>query len=293
MTPGGHYGVRVLADTRWHGCIFATALLALSGCVEGGATGDASTGDAGDRIGPIMWCPALATCDDGDACTDGDRCEEGLCVGVPRVCETPPGQCYATVGACTDGECLYEPREGACDDGDPCTLDDRCSAGRCGGTPITCQAPPPPTCLADGRRRVFVESGLCAAGECVYSPVDTACPGGGCRDGVCECVPESPTGVVVDTGLVVGASRVEPSMLVQLGAVHVAYHDTARDTLRMAHRSPGGDWSHELVDGAAEAGLGSVLFAEGEDLYVAYERGPSVWWARRRVGSLEWDLPSR
>lgn len=60
----------------------------------------------------------LAQCDGNDACFDAER----LC----------------DVGTCHYGECRYEPKQ--CDDGDACTINDRCepSTGACASEPVAC-----------------------------------------------------------------------------------------------------------------------------------------------------------
>jgi hypothetical protein len=77
-------------------------------------------------------------CSDGDACTVGDQCQNGNCVpGAERNCSDG--------NACTDDSC--DPATGcvhafntvACDDGEPCTVGERCSEGVCqGGAAADC-----------------------------------------------------------------------------------------------------------------------------------------------------------
>ena len=74
---------------------------------------------------------ADAPCDDGDACT-AERCDgRGTCVSSALACDRPPNACYRSAGSCgPQGTCVY-PALGAgspCDDGDPDTADDACSA---------------------------------------------------------------------------------------------------------------------------------------------------------------------
>jgi hypothetical protein len=87
--------------------------------------------------------PVGAACDDGSACTVGDTCgSSGSCQGTPLVCDTPPGQCFASVGTCSNGTCQYAPRPAgsACNDGNSCTSGDYCSgSGSCySGDRICC-----------------------------------------------------------------------------------------------------------------------------------------------------------
>ncbi len=97
--------------------------------------------DGANDEGPV-------SCDDSDPCTRDDVCTDGACVGTPTcACETdadcetpPPGLDAACVsGRCGgDGACVYETRVGACDDGDPCTVDDACDGGRCEAAALDC-----------------------------------------------------------------------------------------------------------------------------------------------------------
>ena len=95
-----------------------------------------------------------AVCDDGDPCTDGDACAGGTCVaGGPTDCSALDTGC--TVGMCDaeEGGCVGVPvSEGSlCDDGDPCTTGESCSAGACiDGSLLDCSH-------LDGQ---------CATGEC-------------------------------------------------------------------------------------------------------------------------------
>lgn len=74
--------------------------------------------------------PAGTACNDGNACTVNDVCNSaGACGGSPKVCNTPPGQCYASVGTCSNGSCSYAAKdEGvSCSDGRGCTRGDTCN----------------------------------------------------------------------------------------------------------------------------------------------------------------------
>jgi hypothetical protein len=80
-----------------------------------------------------------AACDDGNAATTGDMCSNGLCGGVDHcvgVTCTALDACHA-VGTCapSTGVCSTpnQPDSTPCDDGNPATNDDVCSAGVCAG----------------------------------------------------------------------------------------------------------------------------------------------------------------
>ena len=68
---------------------------------------------------------------DSSACSSGDYCQAGVCiVGVVPGCDDN--------NACTNDSCdpatgcVFAPNLTACNDGEPCTLDDHCAGGKCG-----------------------------------------------------------------------------------------------------------------------------------------------------------------
>ncbi len=66
-------------------------------------------------------------------CVDQDPCETLDCSVAPSPCLKSPGECV-------DGACVFEYADGApCEDGDLCTLEDRCEGGVClSGLPRVC-----------------------------------------------------------------------------------------------------------------------------------------------------------
>ncbi|RKG83229.1 putative metal-binding motif-containing protein [Corallococcus terminator] len=117
-------------------------------------------------------CRGMA-CDDGNACTQGDHCEgegrEGRCLPATTtqcpqpssLCEAPK-TCQPTTGLCEPG---VAPPDGTdCNDNNPCTLGDRCSAGACTGAEKQC-----PTVTAACRE----SGGTCnrTSGSCEYKPL--------------------------------------------------------------------------------------------------------------------------
>lgn len=78
-------------------------------------------------------------CDDGNLCTGGDSCHGGVCVGSLIVCDDD-NPC--TWGICdpSSGDCTQLALSLPCDDGNACTVDDRCALGVCEGSiPLVCQ----------------------------------------------------------------------------------------------------------------------------------------------------------
>ena len=134
-------------------------------CVQGWCQpfdGECGTYPANDNL----------TCSDGDACTTDDRCRGGSCVGSPISgcipCEDDPD--------CDDGEpctnefchgagvCIYSNREGSCDDGSLCTLNDTCVEGECVGEEDT-------TCI-----------------ECTWVTISRCNDNNACTDDICAVV---------------------------------------------------------------------------------------------------------
>ena len=122
-------------------------------------------------------------CDDLDICTVADRCIAGICTGDLLDCFHLDTLC--TRGECdgVTGECVSVPDNegGSCNDGDLCTLLDRCSAGVCSGDPIDCQ---------DGLFCNGVEScldGICVPGIPIECPDGVNCTTDSCNEGTDSC----------------------------------------------------------------------------------------------------------
>ena len=76
-------------------------------------------------------------CDDESVCTTEDVCVAGgICTGTPVVCEDED---LCTTHACdsVDG-CIMSYNQADCDDGNPCTKEDRCNLGQCQGRADDC-----------------------------------------------------------------------------------------------------------------------------------------------------------
>ncbi|HLZ10319.1 MAG TPA: hypothetical protein VKT80_17150, partial [Chloroflexota bacterium] len=94
-------------------------------------------------------------CNDGDACTEGDLCMGGVCQsGPPYDCGQPDachlrGVCQHATGLCSspivpdvDSADPDPSQHAACDDGNPCTVNDFCRMGTCiPGAPTGCSGP--------------------------------------------------------------------------------------------------------------------------------------------------------
>ncbi len=117
-------------------------------CQSGTCTGGTAvtcTTDQCHTIGTCVaatGCPAPVLkadgsfCDDGNACTQTDACVAGVCTGSnPITCSgagTDPcrsaGACDPATGMCST---TLAPDNQACEDGNRCTVNDRCEKGAC------------------------------------------------------------------------------------------------------------------------------------------------------------------
>ncbi len=128
--------------------------------------------------------PLGSSCTDGDPCTSDDTCLINGCVGKPKC----PGDQNACTSDCAPltGACDYAPiADGtACDDGEPCTTVDVCSAGSCVGSV-------PPVCAADNNP-CTAATATCVNGWGCNPPLadGTACSGSDkCYGGCCRPCP--------------------------------------------------------------------------------------------------------
>ncbi|MBT9555666.1 MAG: putative metal-binding motif-containing protein [Myxococcales bacterium] len=170
-----------------------------------------------------------APCEDGNVCTGPDVCQQGTCVTGPAVncddgdpcttdaCSTITGCVHTIVNPCTDGEkctddvcepkvgCKYPPNSDACNDGNACTVGDKCQGGACVGIGnLSCddgkvctmdQCNPVSGCFYtqmnsgscnDGNLCTTVDS--CIAGNCVGSGAKNCDDGNECTDDSCDAV---------------------------------------------------------------------------------------------------------
>lgn len=99
------------------------------------------TGPGGYECKPGLK-PADTPCEDDQFCTVNEKCDDnGNCVGgEPKECQQPLEVCLAAnCDEDQDGCVEMAANDGiVCDDADPCTLDDHCSAGACEGGDSAC-----------------------------------------------------------------------------------------------------------------------------------------------------------
>lgn len=95
-----------------------------------------------DTCDPVTGCKHAnntADCSDGSLCTLVDKCSGGVCVGsgAPNCNDNEPcttDSCVAATG------CKNAPKvdDTACDDGNGCTMGDKCGGGKCAGVGQSC-----------------------------------------------------------------------------------------------------------------------------------------------------------
>ena len=161
----------------------------------GSPTDPLPTGDTGEPT----QCQSAADCDDGDSCTE-DTCEAtGICAHVPVVCDDGL-DCTADSCDPVSGQCVYEPDDALCDDGDACTGLETCDAvaGCVEGTPVVC---------SDGQACTLDQCNP-ADGSCSYPQVETCQSGDGCcplgcsvqEDDDCTCTNIAPSATPTSSG---------------------------------------------------------------------------------------------
>jgi hypothetical protein len=171
-------------------------------CLEGTCTGgialNCNDGNpcTDDLCHPQDGCthtPNSAGCDDGDDCTVGDVCSAGECqAGNPITCDDD--------NACTDDGCqaglgcVYQPNAADCNDANPCTTGDHCSAGKCmaagaldcnDGNPCTDDACAPDVgCTHNLNAAPCDDGNACTAGD--------QCANGWCAGAMVNCNDQNP-----------------------------------------------------------------------------------------------------
>lgn len=127
-----------------------------------------------------------AAFDDGDLCNGSLLCSSGKCVINPQsvvVCPLDPSGCAPQTCDPLTGSCgaSVRPNGTPCNDGDPCTVSDRCEAGVCAGTAKTCDDSNP--CTSDACAPYFGCVHAAIAGPCDDGnpcTIDEVCTGGAC-----------------------------------------------------------------------------------------------------------------
>ena len=148
--------------------------------------GNLCTDDSCDSTLGCVGANNQLPCDDGNACTKGDQCAAGSCQFVQLQDCDDENPC--TGDWCDDESgCMHQDLTAPCDDGDPCTLNDKCVDGAC-VSGVGQQCDDGNSCTSDSCQQ---------DGSCLNAPADGDCDdGNACTDGdACvagECVGGAP-----------------------------------------------------------------------------------------------------
>jgi hypothetical protein len=163
-------------------------------CLPGSASacddGNLCTGDSCDTNLGCQHTPNAAGCDDGNACTTGDTCTAGACVPGKSLACNDGNPC--TADSCDPAAgCKSVPEAQPCDDGNACSVGDKCAGGVCQpGAPLDCDdgngctsdvCQPSGTCAHAPNVAACTDGNVCTVGD--------ACSGGTCQGGkamVCD-----------------------------------------------------------------------------------------------------------
>ncbi|MCB9737955.1 MAG: hypothetical protein H6747_01730 [Deltaproteobacteria bacterium] len=185
--------------------------------------GSGCTVDSCDKDEGCLHAPQVGkVCDDGNACTVGDACiSSGLCAsGQPKLCDDA-NPC--TVDLCDPLQgCISKEVVGSkCDDGNACTVNEKCDKGLCTGSPRDCDdglACSKDTCDKDAGCQYAVPEGAkcddgnaCTAGDtcaktgaCVPGPGLSCDDNNGCTTDACDpksgCTHKALDGIGCDDG---------------------------------------------------------------------------------------------
>ena len=143
------------------------------------------TDDFCDKVtGKCVHSFHMLACDDNDPCTFNDRCIMGECKGEPVDCndQNPCTRDYCDTAT---GKCVFEPMAGFCDDGNPCTVGDRCVEGVCIGTRASCDDKDPCTIdYCDPKLQICVNQPILACLNCTKN--EDCFDGNDCTIDICD-----------------------------------------------------------------------------------------------------------
>lgn len=124
------------------------------------------------------------TCSDNSVCTTGDACNNGVCTGSAITCPDDSNPCTTPVCNAASG-CGFVFNSNSCDDGNPCTINDRCSSGVCAGSAKSCSDNNPCTTDACDSQtgNCFSVNNTAACSDGNACTVGDVCGGGVCQPG--------------------------------------------------------------------------------------------------------------
>ncbi len=172
-------------------CNDGNACTIQDGCASGSCVGKALACDDGNPCTfdgcsvdtGCLYQPSPGVCDDNDPCTVQDTCAVSKCIGQTKDCDDSKP---CSVDDCKGGNCTHDDsasEDTACEDGNACTLGDRCQGGVCEtGVTIDCSDGNP--CTTDSCDSA---SGFCKwVNNTLACDTGTGCMiGGKCTKGLC------------------------------------------------------------------------------------------------------------
>ncbi|MCB9728248.1 MAG: hypothetical protein H6744_00120 [Deltaproteobacteria bacterium] len=233
-------GPCLVAVCSAEGVCVSEAAADATACDDGNACTTGEACSAGACSGGTNGCACVADGDcaafeDGDLCNGVLVCEGGGCVvaeGSVVSCALgeADGPCRKTVCEPTTGSCVAEltADDTPCDDGDLCTLGDRCVAGVCapGGVPLACPASGPCVTVTCEPAKGCVSTPASDGASCSDGDPCTegeACVGGACTGGTGSCACENDADcAAVDTDLCDGGLVCDAGECVAGGAPPVS-----------------------------------------------------------------------
>ncbi len=163
-------------------CLYSRDKCVGAACYDNTCT--VKTSSNGVKYGQCSIKPKFgATCSDNNKCTANEKCVKygayAKCAGGTKVQCDDKNPC--TIDYCNYKQgCLTKAGNNntKCDDGDKCTVIDRCKSGKCKGTTRTC----------DDRTPCTADSCDGATGLCKHTKADVSCTGPACKpNGVPAC----------------------------------------------------------------------------------------------------------
>jgi hypothetical protein len=201
----------------------------LDACAEGHCLGTGGACECADDAD----CSAF---EDGNLCNGTLTCKSGACTVAPASviqCDNPfDPPCLHTACEPATGLCRTDPLEDgvACDDGNPCTLQDACLSGTCRGSDNDC-----PACVADADCSPFDDHDKCdgalrcMGGACevdpatlvVCQPPATQCEARVCVPGTgqCQVLDKGDGAACSDGNLCTTGDRCQASQCVSVGSL--------------------------------------------------------------------------